>query len=244
LQGYRIHIDPDGSRALRDCLPPEISDIFAATCGKRGKGLRIMTQQLNELLSFSCEGPEDPIARHHPPRHETLETWMESDHTLCISLLSKIQEQIDRTVHLIQLLPANQLEGTPETPDEWPVEMLLGHLLDCLAGFCAVQAATEPERLAHFSELRSLPVNQACSPDEAIHRIAIYGDRIDEGFALLEDASLARLIPTAFVERGETVLTLFLGNLEHLINHKHQLFTHLKRMGVNVRTRDLYRFRE
>lgn len=169
---------------------------------------------------------------------------MDSKRPLCVSLLSKIQEQIDSTIHLIKLLPADRLTGKPETPGEWPVEMLLGHLLDCLAGFCAVLAATEPERLAHFSELRSLPVNHACSPDEAIQRIARYSARIDEGFALLEDASLARLIPTAFVERGETVLTLFLGNLEHLINHKHQLFTHLKRMGVNVSTRDLYRFRE
>jgi hypothetical protein len=163
---------------------------------------------------------------------------------LCVSLLLKIQEQIDRTVHLIELLPVDRLKGNSGIPGEWPIEMLLGHVLDCLAGFCAVLAATEPERLANFSELRSLPVNHACPPDEAIHRIAIYSARIDEGFALLEDASLARLIPTAFVERGETVLTLFLGNLEHLINHKHQLFTHLKRMGVNVSTRDLYRFRE
>jgi DinB family protein len=169
---------------------------------------------------------------------------MDSKRPLCVSLLLKIQEQIASTVHLIELLPVDRLKANPETPGEWPVEMLLGHLLDCLAGFCAVLAAAEPERLAHFSELRSLPVNHPCSPDEAIHRIAIYSDRIDEGFALLEDASLAQSISTAFVERGETVLTLLLGNLEHLINHKHQLFTHLKRMGLSVSTRDLYRFRE
>jgi hypothetical protein len=121
--------------------------------------------------------------------------------------------------------------------------MLLGHLLDCLAGFCAVLVAAEPERLAHLSALRNLPVNYACSPDEAIRRIGLYSARIDEGFGLLEDASLGRTVPTAFVERGETVLTLFLGNLEHLINHKHQLFTYLKQMGLEVNTRDLYRFR-
>ena len=39
------------------------------------------------------------------------------------------------------------------------------------------------------------------------------------------------------------ILTLLLGNLEHLINHKHQLFTYLKQMGVPVATPDLYRFR-
>lgn len=67
---------------------------------------------------------------------------------------------------------------------------------------------------------------------------------IDEGFALLEDQDLSRRLPTVFVRSGEPILTLLLGNLEHLINHKHQLFTYLKLMGIDVRTRDLYRFRE
>ena len=74
-------------------------------------------------------------------------------------------------------------------------------------------------------------------------RIANYESRIDEGFSHLSDEDLARRIPTVFVRTGETVLTLLLGNLEHLINHKHQLFIYLKLMGVSVETRDLYCFR-
>ena len=162
---------------------------------------------------------------------------------LCAALLEKIQEQIERTVHLITLLPSDQRNWTPAIPGAWPVEMLLGHLLDCLAGFCAVLSAAEPERLAHFSELRSWPVNYACSPGDALGRIALYRERIEEGFALLADSDLARTLSTVFSEHGEPVLTLLLGNLEHLINHKHQLFTYLKQMGVEVSTRDLYRFR-
>jgi len=46
-----------------------------------------------------------------------------------------------------------------------------------------------------------------------------------------------------FVAEGETVLTLLLGNLEHLINHKHQLFLYLKLAGVSASTPDLYQFR-
>jgi hypothetical protein len=169
---------------------------------------------------------------------------MDSQRRLCASLLLKIQEQIDGTVHLINLLPADRSNWKPAIPGAWPVEMLLGHLLDCLAGFCAVLAAAEPQRLAHFSELRNLPVNHACSRGDAASRISLYRARIDEGLALLEDADLGRIVGTVFVERGETVLTLFLGNLEHLINHKHQLFMYLKQMGVELSTRDLYRFRE
>jgi len=50
-------------------------------------------------------------------------------------------------------------------------------------------------------------------------------------------------LSTVFVKEGETLLTLLLGNLEHLINHKHQLFTYLKLLGVAVTSQDLYHFR-
>jgi len=118
------------------------------------------------------------------------------------------------------------------SPGAWSTRELVGHLLDCISGFCAVLSAAEPERLAHFAKLRQMPAT-----------IEIYRSHIEEGFALLTDADLARRVPTVFVAQGEPVLTLFLGNLEHLINHKHQLFTYLKQMGMPVATPDLYRFR-
>jgi hypothetical protein len=168
---------------------------------------------------------------------------MDPDRRLCTALRAKIHEQIERTSHLIQLVPADRLHWRPAIPGAWPVEELLGHLLDCLAGFCAVLGAVEPERLAHFAELRKLPVNHKCSLPEAASRIALYQAHIEEGFAGLDDAVLARLVATVFVTQGEPLMTLLLGNLEHLINHKHQLFTYLQQMGVDVSTRDLYRFR-
>lgn len=169
--------------------------------------------------------------------------WMNSKHQLCASFLSKAHEQIEKTVHLINLLPADRLSWKPAIPGAWPVDVLLGHLLECLAGFCAVLGAVEPDRLAHFAKLRDLPVNHPCSPAEAVNRIALYRASIDEGFALLTDADLGKTVPTVFVSHGEPLQTLLLGNLEHLINHKHQLFTYLKQMGVDISTPDLYQFR-
>lgn len=154
-----------------------------------------------------------------------------SDALLCAALRDKIGEQIERTSHLIGLVPAEQMDWRPRTGD-WTMLELIGHLLDCTSGFCAVLAATEPVRLAHFGKLREVPP-----------AMELYGSHIEEGFALLTDADLARRVPTVFVAQGESVLTLLLGNLEHLINHKHQLFTYLKQMGVPVATADLYRFR-
>ncbi len=153
------------------------------------------------------------------------------DAPLCAALLEKICEQIERTTHLIAMVPDAQQNWTP-SPGTWTVGELIGHLLDCISGFCAVLAAAEPERLAHFAQLREKPTT-----------IQSYRAHIEEGFALLNDADLARRVPTVFVAQGEPVLTLLLGNLEHLINHKHQLFSYLKQMGVPVATPDLYQFR-
>ncbi len=154
---------------------------------------------------------------------------------LCANLLEKIEEQIERLRHLIGLLSPERFDG--------PTALLLGHLLECLAGFCAVLAAAAPRRLDHFSRLRDLPVNHACGTAEALDRIEVYRAHIAEGFGALADAGLAQRIPTVFVPEGETVLTLLLGNLEHLINHKHDLFLRLKRAGAAIGTRDLYHFR-
>ena len=153
------------------------------------------------------------------------------DAPLCAAMLEKIREQIERTTHLMAMVPEAQQDWTP-SPGAWTTGELISHLLDCISGFCAVLAAAEPERLAHCAKLREKPTT-----------IESYRAHIEEGFALLNDADLARRVPTVFVAQGEPVLTLLLGNLEHLINHKHQLFSYLKQMGVPVATPDLYQFR-
>jgi hypothetical protein len=162
---------------------------------------------------------------------------------LCSALLEKIHEQIERSSHLLDLLPDVPLDWTPPLPGARPVGRLIGHLLECLAGFCAVLCAAFPDALAHFTRLRELPVNHLCGVDEARDRIAEYAACIDAGAAQLEDAGLARRIPTVFVPEGEPLLTLLLGNLDHLINHKYQLLIYLKLACVEAGTRDIYQFR-
>src|SRR5204863_1427 len=133
---------------------------------------------------------------------------MNEERQLCAAVLGKLHEQIDRTIHLVSLTPIDRLEWAPPIPGAWPVNALLGHLLDCMAGFCAVLAAAEPERLAQFARLREWPVNQSCEPAVAAAWIAKYREHIDQGFALLLDQDLGRRVPTVFVPQGESVLTL------------------------------------
>jgi hypothetical protein len=161
---------------------------------------------------------------------------------LSAAILSKILQQIERADHLTALLPPDQLTWTPNIAGAWPIGMLLGHLQDCLAGFCAVLAAIHPEKLQHFHELKSRRTNEPVSIQEARDGFALYRAHIIAGFDVLDDADLAQRVPTVFIAEGELALTLLLGNLEHFINHKHQLFLYMKLMGADLASRDLYHF--
>ncbi|MQY11614.1 FAD-dependent urate hydroxylase [Streptomyces sp. RB5] len=60
LHGYRVGIDPDGSRALRDCLPPELYDTFVATCAQAPEYVNFLTEKRKELLSLDGFTTADP----------------------------------------------------------------------------------------------------------------------------------------------------------------------------------------
>jgi hypothetical protein len=164
-----------------------------------------------------------------------------------LSVQEKVLETVERTDHLVSLVPAKMLDWRPEAPSNVPPPSdfghLVGHLLDCMAGFCAAFYAAFPLELADFLEYRSLPVNQSCSPEKARASIELYASLIERGCGCCTDADLGRKIQTVFVPEGETLLTILLGNLEHLINHKYQLFLHLKLAGVAVTSRDIYKWR-
>jgi uncharacterized damage-inducible protein DinB len=181
------------------------------------------------------------------------------------ALWGKVAEQIERSDHLLSLTPLDKLSWRPSlndgfgdatdrgprnaesdcaAPALFSIGELLGHMLDCMAGFCAALNKIDPLRLEHLSGLRALPVNHCCGVEEARERMNEYSAHIKEGFALLTDDVLTRALPTVFVPTGEPALTVLLGNLEHLINHKFQLFMYLRLLGLPASTRDLYRFRE
>lgn len=163
------------------------------------------------------------------------------------SVREKILEAIERTEHLVSMTPADRLAWHPDAAanQTTPIDLghLLGHLLSCVAGFCAALHAAFPNELREMEELRGFAVDHSCAPEEARVRIEIYARHIAKGLALCTDDDLGRKIRTVFVPEGETLLTILLGNFEHLTNHKYQLFFYLKLLGVKVGTADLYRLR-
>ncbi|GLV60701.1 monooxygenase [Dictyobacter sp. S3.2.2.5] len=70
LQGYRIHINAVGSRALHECLPPVLWDAFRATAGQSSAGFGFITEQLKDLLVISearMTGQNtDPVEGQYP----------------------------------------------------------------------------------------------------------------------------------------------------------------------------------
>jgi salicylate hydroxylase len=78
LQGYRIHINPHGARALHDCLPPPGWKTFLETVATGDGGFGFITDQGKDLLRF--HGSEinppaaDPADRHYAVSRVTLRT--------------------------------------------------------------------------------------------------------------------------------------------------------------------------
>lgn len=66
-EGYRIHLDPEGSRALHACLPTDRYALLRSACGRPPRSFAFLTERLGELLSVTVPPPgsrPDPIATH------------------------------------------------------------------------------------------------------------------------------------------------------------------------------------
>jgi 2-polyprenyl-6-methoxyphenol hydroxylase-like FAD-dependent oxidoreductase len=73
-QGYRVHINPTGSRALHACLPAHLFDVFGRTCGRPGHAIQFLTERMEVLLSVGGELTDrhDPIGKHRSVSRITL----------------------------------------------------------------------------------------------------------------------------------------------------------------------------
>lgn len=61
LHGYRVGIDPDGSRALHALLPPDLYDTFVATCARAPRWFNMLTEDLKEVLALEIPVQDDPV---------------------------------------------------------------------------------------------------------------------------------------------------------------------------------------
>ncbi|MEU0572319.1 NAD(P)/FAD-dependent oxidoreductase [Nonomuraea sp. NPDC005983] len=114
LQGYRVHIDPNGARALHDCLPPDLWQAFLDTTGHGGQDFGFLTEQLRPLALIEAAEASDPTGDHHSVSRITLRQV----------LLSGLDEVVrfGRTYERYERLPDGRVElffadGSRETAD-------------------------------------------------------------------------------------------------------------------------------
>ncbi|MFI6738789.1 FAD-dependent oxidoreductase [Nonomuraea sp. NPDC050451] len=72
LQGYRVHIDPNGARALHDCLPAHLWQAFLDTTGRGGQDFGFLTERLKRLALIETQEVADPADDHHSVSRITL----------------------------------------------------------------------------------------------------------------------------------------------------------------------------
>ncbi len=74
VQGYRVHINPTGSRALHACLPAHLFDAFDRICGRPGRGISFLTERMGALLSVGGDlvPQPDAIGKHRSVSRITL----------------------------------------------------------------------------------------------------------------------------------------------------------------------------
>src|SRR5262249_5264981 len=60
VQGYRVHVNPTGSLALRGCLPTPLFEAFTRTCGRPAEAIPFVPEQMKVLLALD--------GRNAPPR--------------------------------------------------------------------------------------------------------------------------------------------------------------------------------
>src|SRR5689334_4028624 len=61
LHGYRVGIDPDGNRALKACLPPDLFDTFVATCARAPRYFNVYSERLRRTLPLPLPVEADDL---------------------------------------------------------------------------------------------------------------------------------------------------------------------------------------
>ncbi|GHH66373.1 FAD-dependent oxidoreductase [Streptosporangium violaceochromogenes] len=64
-QGYRLHIDPGGARALRDCLPGPLWEEFLANADPGGRAFGFLTEKMRRLFLMRTPQAPGPLDAHH-----------------------------------------------------------------------------------------------------------------------------------------------------------------------------------
>ena len=72
LYGYRVGIDPEGNRALKECLPPQLFDTYVATCAHTPAHFNVLTQSMRVTATFETRDGVDDVNSERSVSRSTL----------------------------------------------------------------------------------------------------------------------------------------------------------------------------
>jgi 2-polyprenyl-6-methoxyphenol hydroxylase-like FAD-dependent oxidoreductase len=122
LQGYRVGISPDGSRALHACLPPDLYATFVATCARPPASLTFLDEHLRSLLSITeRDGLE---VGHDPVESEKSVSRMTLRQVLLTGLENVVQ--FDKQFSRYELGPDGKVEAWFEDGSSVVADLLVG----------------------------------------------------------------------------------------------------------------------
>jgi 2-polyprenyl-6-methoxyphenol hydroxylase-like FAD-dependent oxidoreductase len=155
-QGYRIHINPTGTRALRACLSDELFELFLDTSGSGGQGLRFTDHLLRPLLSLEGPSSQDPLLNHQ---------------SVCrVTLRHLLLRGLEDTVHF-----GRHYERYEERPDGGVVACFADGSTaegDVLVGADGCRSRVRTQRLPHsrVSETGAIGIAGKLPLDDALRR--------------------------------------------------------------------------
>ena len=111
LQGYRIHINRAGSRALYDLLPPPLFEAFVATSGQPNTGIGFFDHRLRELVWFGDDAAPWAASRGTPPA-DSPEVIDACKSVSRITLRQILLTGLDGTVHFGKTLDSFSVDAS------------------------------------------------------------------------------------------------------------------------------------
>jgi uncharacterized damage-inducible protein DinB len=151
-------------------------------------------------------------------------------------LMKILDHHMDLTRKLMTLVPEGKEEYAP-SPAFMPIGLLLTHLAESPMSFVAIVMNQFPsmEQMEAMAKER-----KKSTPAEAVALFDTLAGQLTDALKKLQPEFYNNgMVHTPFM--GDAPCWIVMASvLEHLINHRHQLFTYLKLMGLPVDTGTLY----
>ncbi len=141
---------------------------------------------------------------------------------------------------LIRMLPADRLDWRPAA-GFMSLGQLIEHLSNSSAGEVRCLVTNQwPITVEQMDEALKLENMPACSKEQALEKLAKDKATLREVLEGISEQDFAqKMVSTPWGWRGKLERMLILVR-EHSTNHKMQLFTYLKLLGLPVNTETLY----